>query len=63
MALKARIGLYDIESGSFAASRGRVMRWVLAAILLASAILISGCVHVSPLWPLKVETAGAVRYG
>src|ERR1022692_2886655 len=34
------------------------MRLVLTAVaVVLGAVLISGCVHVSPLWPLKVEAA------
>ena len=42
---------------------GWVMRFVVTAIviLLASAPM-SGCLHVSPLWPLKVDAeSGGVR--
>jgi hypothetical protein len=41
------------------------MRWVLAAIVLTSALmLMSGCMHVNPMWPLKVDAeTGSVRYG
>jgi len=41
------------------------MRWGLTAILLASAImLMPGCMHVNPLWPLKVDAeTGDVRHG
>jgi hypothetical protein len=37
--------------------RGYFMRWALAAIVLASLILMSGCIHVPLFWPLKVEAA------
>ena len=56
--------LYDEENQARCFEKERAMRWLLAAILLGSAILISGCMHVSPLWPLKVQDeSGAVRYG
>ena len=32
--------------------KGAIMRWLLVATLLASALMASGCYHVSPLWPL-----------
>ena len=37
------------------------MRWVLIAIAIALNVLLSGCQHVSPLWPLKVEAASGLR--
>ncbi len=33
------------------------MRWVLAAVVVTAIALLSGCQHVSPLWPLKTDAA------
>jgi hypothetical protein len=44
---------------------GGIMCRVFAAIVLMSAFaLMSGCMHVSPLWPLKVDAQTArVQFG
>jgi hypothetical protein len=58
------VSSYTCESRTFAAGEDGTMRWVLAAIVLASALmLMSGCMHVNPTWPLKVDAeTGRVRY-
>jgi hypothetical protein len=38
------------------------MRLVVTVIVILASVLMSGCMHVSPLWPLKVDAeSGGVR--
>gem|GEM_PF-4850080 len=43
--------------------RGRTMRWVLAAVVLTAIVLVAGCQHVSPLWPLTRLRGFALENG
>jgi hypothetical protein len=41
---------------------GWTMRFVVTAVVILLASALSGCLHVNPLWPLKVDgESGVVR--